>query len=382
MTVALPTLEPLELVSGMVFGRRRSPGPPVDDRVFSSPRDAFDALVLPALERTPCVVAYSGGRDSSAVLAAGVDTARRHGLELPVPVTLRFAGDARTDETTWQELVIRHLGLEDWQRIDLDHELDALGEVGRAAIERFGVYWPPLAHTWVPILAAARGGAALGGNGGDEFLSAWTFGGLRRVLERRSRPTIRDAKLAALVALPAPLRVRVWRRRLGLSLPWLAPDAEREVLRQWALESTAADRDWSRNVERMLESRYVELAQATFDAFARSAGVTLVEPLRHPAFVRAVARSAPRAGFGSRSEALAHLFGDLIPEQTVTRTTKAAFTNVPWGSEARRFAMEWDGAGVDPSLVDGDALRAQWLSDRPDFRTLTPLQTAWAATRT
>ncbi|HEY2429742.1 MAG TPA: hypothetical protein VGI06_12480, partial [Acidimicrobiales bacterium] len=56
----------------------------------SDPRAALEAAILDGLRRPPCIVAFSGGRDSSAVLAVAVDAARRHGLAPPVPLTHVF----------------------------------------------------------------------------------------------------------------------------------------------------------------------------------------------------------------------------------------------------------------------------------------------------
>jgi asparagine synthase len=374
-------LEPLERASGMVFGRRRAPAPPRPPEQIAEPRAAFEALVLPALRRPPCLVAFSGGRDSSAVLAAASAVARRHGLEPPVPFTLRFGGDPRTAESEWQELVVRHVGARDWITRDLRDELDALGPIGTRCLERFGAYWPPLAHTWVPIFEAARGGSVLGGNGGDEFLSPWRLGRVRRLRRGRLRPNRTDLKALALFTLPGPLRVVIWERRVGLRLPWLTPAANAKVQRHWSRESTTFERDWRENVEWTLDSRYLEVATAIFDALARDQDVLLVEPLRSAPFVRAVAAAAPRSGFPSRTAAMQALFGDVLPRDALSRATKATFTNVPWGPAARAFAASWTGQGVDPELVDVEAARRVWLSERPDFRSLTPLQSAWLATR-
>ena len=76
-------LSPLEVASGLVFGllpaaeAAPAAGPPED------PLEALEAAVRPALERSPCVVSFSGGRDSSAVLAVATQVARREGLPLP-----------------------------------------------------------------------------------------------------------------------------------------------------------------------------------------------------------------------------------------------------------------------------------------------------------
>jgi hypothetical protein len=53
-----------------------------------SPLEALEQRLMPALCRPPCLVASSGGRDSSAVLAVTASVARREGLSLPIPTTI------------------------------------------------------------------------------------------------------------------------------------------------------------------------------------------------------------------------------------------------------------------------------------------------------
>ena len=94
-----------------------------------------EALVLPSCALSPraeleriiddqfasgrqVFVCFSGGRDSSAVLALAVHVARRNGAPLPIPVTLRFPDHPESDETNWQEMVVRHLDLTEWIVID------------------------------------------------------------------------------------------------------------------------------------------------------------------------------------------------------------------------------------------------------------------------
>ena len=71
------------------------------------PSAALERAVLPALLRPPCVVSFSGGRDSSLVLAAAVAVARSEGLAAPIPITVRFPASAESDEQEWQERVVR-----------------------------------------------------------------------------------------------------------------------------------------------------------------------------------------------------------------------------------------------------------------------------------
>ena len=69
------------------------------------------AAILPALLRPPCVMSFTGGRGSSLVLAVAVQLARREGLELPVPATIRMRGSANADESAYQERLVIRLGL-------------------------------------------------------------------------------------------------------------------------------------------------------------------------------------------------------------------------------------------------------------------------------
>jgi asparagine synthase (glutamine-hydrolysing) len=123
-------LTPLDIATGMPFGAPRRPAP------LPAPAAGLDAAILPALRHGPCLVSFSGGRDSSAVLAAAVAVARREGLPEPVPVTLRAPHAPRADESAWQERVVGHLGLGDWVRLDAGDELDAVGPHARRALTR------------------------------------------------------------------------------------------------------------------------------------------------------------------------------------------------------------------------------------------------------
>ena len=107
---APPILSRFEIATGMVFGTGddRSTLPDPDG---STPLEALERELLPALLRPPCMVSFSGGRDSSAVLAGAVNLARREGLPPPIPVTNVFPDVREADEHQWQQHVVRHLGL-------------------------------------------------------------------------------------------------------------------------------------------------------------------------------------------------------------------------------------------------------------------------------
>ena len=116
MSAAPLDLSRLELATGLLFGA--SPRPVrLPDAGGCLPRQALEREILPSLLRPPCLVSFSGGRDSSAILAAAATLARREGLPLPIPATNVIATAEEADESEWQHRVIAHLGLDEWLRI-------------------------------------------------------------------------------------------------------------------------------------------------------------------------------------------------------------------------------------------------------------------------
>jgi asparagine synthase (glutamine-hydrolysing) len=99
-------LTELDVASGVVVGQDHGPRRPAFTFPGPDPRVRLTELAAELLASSPCVIAFSGGRDSSALLAFFVDVARRHGLEEPVAVTARWDDDAASDERAWQEHVV------------------------------------------------------------------------------------------------------------------------------------------------------------------------------------------------------------------------------------------------------------------------------------
>src|SRR4029078_13541118 len=120
---------------------------------------------LDAVRRAPCGVAFSGGRDSSLVLAGATHVARREGVPDPVPVSRVFPDVAESEEHTWQETVVRHLGLDDWHRITIRDELDVVGPIPTPVVPQHGVLWPPTLAGDVPLVEVVRGGSMMDGEG-------------------------------------------------------------------------------------------------------------------------------------------------------------------------------------------------------------------------
>lgn len=177
-TLAVPyQMTPQEVACGWVGGYLD--GPDVSGAAAGrTPLQALEDALERALRVPPCLLAFSGGRDSSLVLAVAVDVARRRGLPAPVAVTERFPGDDASDERRWQELVVAHLALEEWVRLDATAAVDLLGEVAVTSLRRFGLLWPPLAHTRAWFVAELLGGrrpasATTAPGAVDRFAGSW-----------------------------------------------------------------------------------------------------------------------------------------------------------------------------------------------------------------
>jgi asparagine synthetase B (glutamine-hydrolysing) len=379
VTQTLPPLDPLEVSSGLAFGPRREPPTEADPQPSAPPAETLEEILLEALQQPPLVVAFSGGRDSSAILAKATQVARANGFEDPIPLTLRFPGASRTSEEHWQELIIRHLGLENWSRRRVDDELDALGPIATEVLRRYGVHWPPNAHILKLLLDPAAGGSLLTGNGGDELFLPWPGHRIALLRHGRTLPRWSDIRPFVRSLVPSAALVRRSLNRGYFRLPWLTPAASRQVERSFAELVAQREGSWAEALEDHLNSRFLELGHAIAGAMAEDADVVLVEPFFDPRYVRAVYADAPREGFASRSLAMVRHFGDLLPPVVAARASKAVFTEVFCGPEMRIFAERWSGAGLDSSLIKPEALRHEWLAPIPDVRSLVAIQAAWLA---
>ena len=190
-----------------------------------------EAVVLAGLERPPCLVSFSGGRDSSALLAVAVRRADREGLDAPVPITARFP-DEETDEAEWQELVIRHVGSADWIQVDMTEELDLLGEWGTSSLARLGLRYPPNLHFQIPLLKRTDGGSLLSGAGGDELLVPHRWARAGQVLSGTVRLRPVDALVVGVAVGTAPHPVRMHQGSRPPLPTWLTPEGRRVVQRR------------------------------------------------------------------------------------------------------------------------------------------------------
>lgn len=366
----------LEIVSGMPFGScpvELSADPAVQ------PRAALASLLRPALSDPPCLIAFSGGRDSSALLAVAVDLARREGWALPIPATLCFSS-AATEETDWQQTVLRHLRLDDWIRLQIGEELDLLGPLATSGLRRNGLLYPANAHIVVPMAEHAAGGHLLTGVGGDDVFGNWPWYDLASVIAGRTRASVRDLRRLAHVAAPVSVKAEIKRRRQPLRLPWVIASQREHVARRLAAELASAPPSWSARMLWSARWRPWRATARSMEVLARDAGATLGSPFLDPVFLASLAAAGGRCGWGNRRATMQALFGDLLPTSIISRRSKAEFSEPLYATATKRFADHWDGdAGLASDLVCPEVLRNVWRSPQPHGMSAMLLQASWIA---
>jgi asparagine synthase (glutamine-hydrolysing) len=369
-------LTQLEIAAGVPLPQASAPLPVPPTSL--EPGEALERSVLRALLRPPCLVSFSGGCDSSLVLAATATLARRAGLALPVPVTMRSRGEDAAEERDWQETVIAHLGLEEWERIDVGDELECIGPIAQEVLLRHGVLWPANAHFHVLQLRLAAGGSLLTGIGGDELFSRSGWARLHRVLGARTVPRPRDVLHLGAALAPAAVRRRIITAMSEVELQWLRPAAQQAVLQALAREGAAEPLSWRKRFGWLLGARYLRLGIQSLSLLAHDYDVELHHPLLDPVLAGSLAALPRGRRFEDRPGALTSLFGDLLPAAVASRRSKASFADTLWGPASRAFAEAWSGEGVDPEIVDVDGLRRRWRVERA-AGPHTLLQALWLA---
>jgi asparagine synthase (glutamine-hydrolysing) len=340
-------------------------------------------VLIEALDPGPCFVAFSGGRDSSAVLAAATQLARFHGLPSPIPVTERYRHDEAADETEWQELVVEHLQLQEWMRIELDGENDLVGPVATSGLVSRGLIWPvPLQIKTTLLRRLPRGASLLTGEGGDEVFGA------RRALPwarlRRQPDGSRRQALAYAAKTLGPRSLRAGRaareyKVSGLQ-PWLRAPITREHYAMVAADLASEPLSWARSVRWLRRRRGAVVSFQNYRTLAAEFGISLGYPLLDDRFISSFAQEGGALGYPSRTAAMRAFFSDVLPDRVLARTSKAYFNRAFMGEATREFARAWTGVGVDQDHVDIEILRDEWLSARPSALSGTLLHSAWLAT--
>ncbi len=369
----------LELASAIVLGHDPATAPLEPAGSAATPRAALEEVLVEALQRPPCVIGFSGGRDSSGLLALAVHVARTHGLAMPVAVTSVFPTDAASSESEWQEMVIRHIGATDWERLTFTDELDVIGPVAQPGLREWGPCFPFNGHFGLPTISLARHGCYLTGIGGDEVFQLSERNRLAAVLTGRERPGRRHLRPAALALLHVGARRHYYQRSMP-ELPWLMPGARNELKREMA-EDQARQPIW--NAPDLLENYWCDRRRlaltSTLNAYGASCSTAVVHPFEDARFLGAVARARPRVGWLRREDAMKELFGDLLPDALILRRSKANFSNAFFNAFSRSFVETWSGQGLDGSLVDVERLLGTWRQPVVDARTYSLVQAAWCA---
>lgn len=351
-------LTELESVAGFPIGK--IPGRSLG-RGSGTPRSWLEEAILTALGNAPCAVAFSGGRDSSALLALAVSLARANGLAVPIPVTLRFDDEA-SNEDEWQHLLIDHLGLDDWIRIDASTDLKLTGSLAESLIREAGVAYPTNAYTHLRLAREVPGGALITGIGGDEVFASPAEGWLR-VITGKALPRLRHVKAAVNDTLPG--RVQRIGRRILTDHHWLLPDVREVLIEDVGRSYWDGSRRFNEGLRRWVNDRYYVSLRQTLRAVEASSGCRVIAPFLDRRFLAAFATESGIGGPKSRTDAMNRLFGDVLPPATVSRPTKAIFDLALYEIE-ERFLETWNGEGLPIDLVSADALRAEWRKPAPN----------------
>jgi len=370
---------PFEVATSWLHGL--APASPVITGV-GHPRAELESIVAEAMGHQPTFVTFSGGRDSSAILAVATHVARREGLALPVPVTEFYPGLPEADEECWQRMVLDHLGLTRWERISIRGDSDLVGERSSNGLLQRGLVWPPALQTKTRLFGQLRGGAVLTGEGGDEVLGARRIRPVQ-VCARTRQHSSRAQLGACMIALvPRPARTALLRHQMSHGddvRPWLRPAAARQSLAMIARDEAREPLRWDRSLMWVPRRRPSVMLRHNHALMAAEFDVRPHDPLLDPRFVSALGALGGRRGLGSRTDIMRLLFADLLPAPVIERTSKASFNRAYKGEATREFARAWTGAGVDHELVDADRLKEEWLSSQPSGMSATLLQQAWLA---
>lgn len=345
-------------------------------------RRVLREVLRKVIDSGPVFVSFSGGRDSSAVLAVAVSVAREHGVALPVPVTYRYPGDEDADEDEWQDLVLRHIGVTDRVVLDITDQQRILGPLAQQSMAMRGLVWPASVNLDHEMLSRVSGGVVLTGEGGDELFSGRRSAPLvrlRRTLRRRHRPSRHDLSAVAHALLPQRASVRAGAEQLQEKVaPWLRGRAREHFLDTVARHHAEPLR-WDRSLRQAVQRPLPRAVYHNMDLVARDYDVRLVHPLLDPAFVSAWIGDGGRWGVTGRTVAMRQLFDDVLPQAVLGRSSKAFFNASRFGEGERDFARRWDGRGLELEHIDPDALREMWLSAELIGRSDIPLMAAWMA---
>jgi asparagine synthase (glutamine-hydrolysing) len=167
---------------------------------------------------------------------------------------------------------------------------------------------------------------------------------------------------------------------LYVSPPWMQPKAAKELFGAVRYVMAREGLSYRRSIEQFVwPSRGRIAGMASLELLADDYEVAVRSPFASSQFLSAVVAGQGWRMYGSRTQAMRELVGDILPEREIGRRSKAWFDDAFFNRYSRAFARDWDGSGVDPDYIDVDALRTLWTDPAhpPDARTYYLLQMAW-----
>ena len=337
------------------------------------PHEVISEVLLELLQRGRVAVGFSGGIDSSGLLCLATELARKHALPEPIAVTARYANAPDSEESEWQELVIAHLGLDDWIKVPLDDEVDAVGPEAAIGLLEEGVRWPPLAHSKQPLFRQVPGCIYVNGNGGDEITAPTQSHVVKLLITRRIGP-----RPAALKALVSSLTPALFDREREPRYPaWIPRRHHRELRALAEPVELGGEYTWHHALEHRTNAPWALRGHRGLILHAARHGVEMVQPLTDRRVIRSMLWAGGRLGFGARSIAAQELFADVLPRQVAKRRTKADFTEAIFNNHSRAFISAWDGNGA-PDWVEPEVFRDAVLAGG-SYDCLALLQYVWLA---
>lgn len=386
----LPALTDREIAYGFPLGMSESLIPknrPLRRRGSSSnPIDVLDEILLEALRKTPCVVTFSGGRDSSLLLARAAMVAKKHGLPAPVALTHRYpAEDVDAQETEWQNRVVDHLRVLDlpleWVINDVTTEFDILGKPLTDLLAANGrPFFPPASGSSLFDYNFAAGGSLVTGEFGDELFANSRSYRFRRSLSELRTPSRNSIRSIVRPLLRSMRSVDAEEIAILTGITWLTEDARRELLASFK-EASDDDFGWKSEVRRKLDTRALSVSIMTRDRIAGLFGSTPVDPFLDPRFIESWCSYIGYFGV-SRNQSMRILSDGLLPDSVIEREGKAFFNRSRFGEDTKNFTTNWDGAGLDLPEVDVGLLREAWKQNLVTLQSAILLQHAWLQSAT
>ncbi len=159
---------------------------------------------------------------------------------------------------------------------------------------------------------------------------------------------------------------------------WITPALKERVRELELIDRSRFPIRHDRQVALAWADRHFRVARHALERLAVDTGTRVLHPFVDRSVMADFARYWGAEWPMTRDRSLEPIVGDLLPREVLTRQSKADFARAfITPSYGQPWLAEWDGDGVDESLVDLDVLRLAWSLEYPHFGTLPLLQRAW-----